>query len=209
MAKPVKNRRVKRMKISQSNTGGYSLIPHKRPTDPYSLPVTKGDLHELKDALIWPPEITRNVYGQKMQDLLKQHRDLLTGSSRMTPQELIYKSIDLSGQFYTANKKYFELESSKAGSEQAPANQVLRRPPDPPTPAAPKPESPVIKASPYAIKRAVQGSKKKKFDIRRKLIRDLRDEDIMGKLRKSYEEKKKSTQSFYKQLRLAGKKKYE
>jgi len=205
MSKTVKKRRVKRMKINQSNTGGYSLIPHKNPIDPYSSPATKGDLSELKDALVWPPEITRNVYGRKMQEILQQHKDLLTSTTRMTPQEIIHKSIDLSGQFYTANKKFFELETSKVASEQAPT-VIPGRPPAPAPPPPPAVESPAIKASPYAIKRAVQGSKKKEFDIRRKLIRDLRDEDLMGKLKKSYEEKKKSTQSFYRQLRLAGKK---
>jgi len=196
-----KSRKVKRMKISQNKTGNYSLIPHKTDNDPYSLPATKGDLHELKDALIWPPEITRNVYGSKMLDILKEHKELLTTSTRMTPQEIIHKSIDLSGQFYTANKKFFEQEMKKGVPDQpvAPKPEAPKAPPE-----ALKP-SPTLKASPRAIERTVIESKKKRHDIKRKLLKELREEEERDKLKKTYEAKKKSTQTFYKQLRLAGK----
>lgn len=192
MSKNVKNRKVKRMKIKQTNSGKYSLTPHKNSTDPYSLPVSKGDLHELKDALVWPPEITRNVYGKIMQDILKQQRDLLTSSTSLTPQEIIYKSIDLSGQFYTANKKFFDEETNKAQPQQAPAIADLQ------------PQA-AIKTTPVAIQKTILESKKKKLDAKRKFLKgEQKEEDIIKKLKKSYQEKKKHTQSFYKQLRLSG-----
>lgn len=202
MVKNKYNRKLKRMKIKKNKTGAYALVPHKPTTDPYTLPSTKGDLNELKDALVWPPEITRNVYGLKMQDLLKQHKELLTSTTRMSPQEVIYKSIDLSGQFYNANKKYFEQEANKTASDQHAPIQI----PQPPAgPQLPQPTVPsVIKASPYGIKRTVLESKKKKLDIRRKLIKELKEEDLIEKYKKTYQEKKRTAQSIYKQLRLAG-----
>lgn len=192
------------MKIKKTYTGGYSLTPHKRPTDPYSLPSTKGDLHELKDALIWPPEITRNIYGKKMQDILKQHKNLLTSSTRLTPQEVIYQSIDLSNQFYNANKKYFETEANKVPSGDQAAIPIQQPPAAPAAPPVPVPEPSPVKASPYAIKRAVQESKKTKLDSRKKLLKDFRDEEVMKNFKKSYREKRKSVQSMFNQMRLAG-----
>jgi len=204
MNKTAKTRKVKRMKISQTKTGNYSLVPHKSVTDPYSLPVTKGDLHELKDALIWPPEITRNVYGSKMLNILKEHKELLTTNTRLSPQEIIHKSIDLSSQFYTANKKFFEQEMKKGVPDQPAApKQEENAAPAPPAPPAPKPPQPAVKASPYAIGKVIE-SKKKRHDVRRKLLKELREEEVMDKLKKTYEAKKKSTQTFYKHLRLAG-----
>lgn len=203
MTKPVKNRRVKRMQISPTSKGGYSLIPHKNPNDPYSLPVSKGDILELKDALIWPPEITRNVYGKKMQEILQEHRDLLTNSTSLTPHEIIYKSIDLSGKFYTANKKFFEHETNKSSTSQQDPVKNPFTPPQQQTINATPPQPQTIKATPYAIKKTLLESKKKKIDNRRKIIKEIGEDAHLENLRKAYKERKKSAQSFYKHLRLA------
>jgi len=104
-----------RKMVIKKLAGAYKLVSpqskrQKQNND--SLPVTKADLKDAVNQLVWPPMMLRDQNGVVLSKKFQDLNDLMTKQSTMSPQQFLTTFMTLSSEVNSLTRNFFANNAS-------------------------------------------------------------------------------------------------